>query len=171
MRSMPFQLKSGHHHHHHHGAVMEGKPPPPPQQQQQQQLPRRLQLRDRGLRRHTLIPRLCIPIPRLRRPCRLPGYSIPRAGFSTCSRRRPGRLTRYSRQGFSTRRRSHPTSPRCHRCRGRASLGQGPCRRRRRGSGSRSPRQGSFLHQGSCRSSAQGGEICSKGAFPQRLPL
>ncbi|RCV40462.1 hypothetical protein SETIT_9G055800v2 [Setaria italica] len=35
MRSMPFQLKSGHHHHH-HGAVMEGKPPPPPPQQQQQ---------------------------------------------------------------------------------------------------------------------------------------
>ncbi|CAN6281024.1 unnamed protein product [Urochloa humidicola] len=28
MRSMPFQLKSGHHHHHLHGAAMEGKPPP-----------------------------------------------------------------------------------------------------------------------------------------------
>uniref|UniRef100_A0A804LNV7 Uncharacterized protein n=1 Tax=Zea mays TaxID=4577 RepID=A0A804LNV7_MAIZE len=127
-------------------------------------LPRRrrlqLQLRDSC---HTLTTSLHILIPRLYR--RL-GYSLPQAASSTCSRPRPGHLIRYSRQGFSTRRRSRRTSPRCLRWRGPASLAQDPCRRRRRRvSGSRSRRLGSFLHQASCRALAQGGEIYSKSVF------
>lgn len=42
MRSMPFQLKTGHHH---HGAAMEGKPPPPPTTQQPAPTPRVSRLR------------------------------------------------------------------------------------------------------------------------------
>lgn len=45
-------------------------------------------------------------------------------------------------------------------------MAQDPCRRRRRRvSGSRSRRLGSFLHQASCRALAQGGEIYSKSVF------
>jgi hypothetical protein len=114
----------------------------------------------RPLRRNILIPRLR----------RLPEFYLLRAASSTCSRQLPGRRTRYSRQGSSTRSSSRPTLPHCRRCQGQASLGQAPCRRHRQGSGSRSPRQDFFLHPDSSRCSAQGGEICSDDGTLQQLP-